>query len=90
MTSAISCPHWSSVYDCQRVECAFTSPVRNECGVCDVCDVLYAVLYISVICFVVRGCAVSGMYINVYNSDVLFVLDVSMLRECEGNGNDGV
>ena len=32
MTSAISCPLWSSVYACQRVECAFTSPVRSECG----------------------------------------------------------
>ena len=32
MTSAISCPLWSSVYKCQRVECAFTSPVRTECG----------------------------------------------------------
>ena len=32
MTSAISCLLWSSVYDCQRVECAFTSPVRTECG----------------------------------------------------------
>ena len=30
-TSAISCPLWSSVYECQRVECAFTSPVRTEC-----------------------------------------------------------
>ena len=32
MTSAISCPQWSSVYECQRVECAFTSLVRTECG----------------------------------------------------------
>ena len=32
MTSAISCPLWSSVYECQRVECAFKSPGRNECG----------------------------------------------------------
>ena len=32
MTSAISCPLWSSVYECQGVECAFTSPVRTECG----------------------------------------------------------
>ena len=32
MTSAISCPLWSSVYECQRVACAFTSPVRTECG----------------------------------------------------------
>ena len=30
-TSAISCPLWSSVYECHRVECAFTSPVRTEC-----------------------------------------------------------
>ena len=32
MTSAISCPLWLSVYECKRVECAFTSPVRTECG----------------------------------------------------------
>ena len=32
MTSAISCPLWSSVYECQRVEYAFTSPVKTECG----------------------------------------------------------
>ena len=27
LTSAINCPLRSSVYECQRVECAFTSPV---------------------------------------------------------------
>ena len=32
MTSDISCLLWSSVYECQRVECAFTSPERTECG----------------------------------------------------------
>ena len=32
MTSSISCPLWSSVYECQRVEYAFTSPVRIERG----------------------------------------------------------
>ena len=32
MSSAISCPLWSSVYELQRVECAFISPVRTECG----------------------------------------------------------
>ena len=32
MTSAISCPLWSSVYECQSVECTFTSAVRTECG----------------------------------------------------------
>ena len=31
MTSAISYPLWSLVYECQRVECEFTSPVRTEC-----------------------------------------------------------
>ena len=32
MTSAISCPLWSSLYECQRVECEFISPVRIECS----------------------------------------------------------
>ena len=32
MTSAISCPLWSSVYECQRIDSAFTSPMRTECG----------------------------------------------------------
>ena len=41
MTSAISCPLWSSVYECQRVECALTSPLWTECGM--VCNVLHAV-----------------------------------------------
>ena len=34
MISAISCPLWSSVYECHKVECAFTSPVGlSECAV---------------------------------------------------------
>ena len=32
MTSAICCTLWSSVYENQRVECAFTSSVRTEVG----------------------------------------------------------
>ena len=32
MTSAISCPQWSSVCECYKVECTFTFPVRTECG----------------------------------------------------------
>ena len=32
MASAIRCSLWSSVYECQRVECALTSPVRTYCG----------------------------------------------------------
>ena len=74
MTSAINYPRWSSVYECQIVECAFTSPVRTECG--DVRDVLYAVLYVRVSCFVVRGCAVSRRYINVCNCDMFSIVNV--------------
>ena len=50
MTSAISCPLRSSVYECQRVECAFTSLVRTECGMfvmycMQCCRSVSAVLY---------------------------------------------
>ena len=37
MTSAISCSLWSSVYECHKVECAFTSPVRTEYGMFVMC-----------------------------------------------------
>ena len=37
MPSAISCPLCSSVCECQRVECAFTSQVRTECGLFVMC-----------------------------------------------------
>ena len=37
MTSAISCTLWSLEYKCQRVECAFTSPVRTECSMFVMC-----------------------------------------------------
>ena len=37
MTSAISCPLWSSGYEWHKVECAFTSPVRTECGMFVMC-----------------------------------------------------
>ena len=39
-----------------------------------VCDVLYAVLYVS--CFVVHGCAVSRRYIHVCNVDMFSVVNV--------------
>ena len=41
-----------------------------------VCVVLYAVLYIRVSCFVVRGCAVSRRYINVFKCDMFGVVNV--------------
>ena len=37
MPSAISCHLWSSVYECQRVECVLTSPVRTDCGMFMMC-----------------------------------------------------
>ena len=37
MTSAISCLLWSSVCECHKVECAFTSPVRTEYGMFVMC-----------------------------------------------------
>ena len=40
------------------------------------CDLLYAVLYVCVCCFVVRGCAVSRRYIDVCNCDMFSVVNV--------------
>ena len=40
------------------------------------CDVLYAMLYVSVSCFVVRGCAVSRRYIHICNCDMFSVVNV--------------
>ena len=37
-------------------------------------DALYAVLYVRVICFVVRGCGVSRRYIDVCYCDRLVLL----------------
>ena len=41
-----------------------------------VCDVMYAVLYVRVSCFVVRGCAVLRRYKYVCNSDVFSVVNM--------------
>ena len=43
---------------------------------CYVFDVLYAVLYVRVKCFVVRGCAVSRRYIGVCNRDMFSIVIV--------------
>ena len=46
-------------------------------------DVLYAVLYDSVSCFVVRGCTVSRRYINVCNCDMFIFVNVYLnLKFC--------
>ena len=41
-----------------------------------VCDVLYAVMYVHVSCFVVCGCDVSRRHIDVFNCDVFSVVTV--------------
>ena len=41
-----------------------------------VCDVLYAVLYVCVCCFLVCGCAVSRRYIDVCYCDMFSVVYV--------------
>ena len=41
-----------------------------------VCVVLYAVLYVYIICFVGCGCAVSRLYIDVCYCDMFSVVNV--------------
>ena len=41
-----------------------------------VCDVLYAVLYVCVCCFVVCGCAISRRYVDVCYCDMFTVVNV--------------
>ena len=78
MTSAISCSLCSSVYECQGVECAFTSPARAEFGMIIMC----AVFYVRVNCFVVRGCAVSRRYTCLYIFSSTILVSFSILHFC--------
>ena len=64
MTSAISCPLWSSVQVPESGVCIHISGV--------VC------LYVRVDCFIVRGCAVSRRYINAFNCDMFSVVNVCL------------
>ena len=48
------------------------SPVRTECGL----FVVYAVFFVRISCFIVRGCAVSRRCINVCNCDLFSVVNV--------------
>ena len=43
-------------------------------------DVLYAVLYVRVSCFVVRGCGVSRRYIDVCYCDMFSVVNVYLVH----------
>ena len=49
--SEISSPRWSSVYECQSVECAFTSPVIIELGML-VMYCMHFVMSVSVVSMV--------------------------------------
>ena len=60
------------------MDCAFTFPVRTECGM----FVLYAVLYACVCCFVVCGCAVSRRYIDFCYCDTVSVVNMYLLKFC--------
>ena len=52
MSSAISGHLWSSVFECQRVECAFTSTMRTEGGMfvmwCMQCGMFVSVVLLCV------------------------------------------
>ena len=50
MTSAVSCLLCSSVYECHKVECAFTSPVRTECGMFLMCCMQCCMCVSAVLC----------------------------------------
>ena len=73
------------VFSVMWSELMMTSAISErvpESGVCVhisvryVCDVLYAVFYVRGSCFVVCGCAFSGMYRDVCNCDVFSVVNV--------------
>ena len=74
MTSAISCSLWSSVYECHKVECAFTSPVRTEYGMfvmgCMQCCIS---VFVVLLCVDVRP---SRRYIYVCYCDMFSVVNV--------------
>ena len=77
--SEISSPRWSSVYECQSVECAFTSPVIIELGML-VIYCMQFVMSMSVVSMVswcgVYGVGVSWCHVYVGYGDVLEVFCV--------------
>ena len=70
MTSAISCPLWSSVYKCHTVECAFTSPVTTECGMFVMCCMSVSAVLQCV------DVPVSRRYVDVCYCDMFSVVNV--------------
>ena len=61
MTSAISCPLWSSVCECQREDFSFTSQVRTEC----VMFVMYCMqccMFVSTVFYCMDELSWGGIY----------------------------
>ena len=74
--SEISSPRWSSVHECQSVECASTSPVTIELGML-VMYCMQPVMSVSAVSMVsCCGVAVSWRYVYVVHGDVLEVFCV--------------
>ena len=53
--------------------------ISGEEGVWYVCDVMFAVFYVRVNCFVGRGRAVSRKFMNVCNSDMLLICTLTII-----------
>ena len=95
--SEISSPRWSSVYECQSVECAFTSPVIIELGML-VKYCMQFVMSVSVVSMV-SCCGVAvflgAMYmlamvmsLKCWTAIVVVVIDLPLLRVAvEGSDN---
>ena len=66
---------WSSVYECQSVECAFTSPVSIELGML-LMYCMQFVMSVSVVSMLSWCCGVSWYYVYVGYGDVLEVFCV--------------
>ena len=65
VTSVISCPLLSLVYECHKVKCAFTSPVRTECGMCVMCC-MQSCRSLSAVLKCVDVLSRGGIYIYIY------------------------
>ena len=77
--SEISSPRWSSVYECQSVECAFTSPVIIELGML----VMYCMQFVMSVS-VVSWCGVAVFLGAMYMLAMVMSLKcfVCIFRSC--------
>ena len=64
------------VISAQVSESGLCVHIFGEDCVLYVCDVMYAVLYVRVNYFVMRGCTVSRRYIHVFNNNVFGVRNI--------------